>query len=390
MLQVNRLVLQYQNCGHYSSRVLCKSTASLISSSGHHQSGFETPIPSPRSFSSKTDQPNDCESKTSTDGREQQSNDYRTKVGTPDRADLLGRPFANRDIDNRWQGLLHDCKQSNDSTMGFPSYSGPVVSLHSAMQSNVPKPYFPNNRSSFPTHSNMPGGGLKAQQKFLYGGLHNTHPSNQKRKESYPVKFAVPVHVTTEAETHNQPVSVEHQETKQSGFDINNPNQTVYEGEGSNMSLSHIQASSSISSNASQGYASSTNKQGTLDSLQNTHFPRYFSHGSGLPPQAEVTYAAPCPQGIQGNDCVYFQQWMESCLRYGLTNCEEQLENLKTGRKTLQQVLDEQQKIIEEAALSMKSKTSLNGGNFYSISLLLYHICMLHFPLVYLYFNCEN
>ncbi|CAI9737133.1 Hypothetical predicted protein [Octopus vulgaris] len=51
---------------------------------------------------------------------------------------------------------------------------------------------------------------------------------------------------------------------------------------------------------------------------------------------------------------------MESCLRYGLTNCEEQLENLKAGRKTLQQVLDEQQKIIEEAAINIKSKTSLN------------------------------
>ncbi|XP_014787632.1 uncharacterized protein LOC106881681 [Octopus bimaculoides] len=371
MLQMNRLVLQYQNCchlslfsaSHYSSRITYKPTASLISSTGHDQSGFGTLMPSARSFSSKTDQPDNHDSKTGPVERKQQSNDYRNKHGSHDRADLLGRPFANRDIDNRWQGLLHDRKQSNDSTMGFPSYSGPVVSLHSAMQSNVPKPYFPNDRSSFPTHNNMPGGGVKAQQKFLYGGLHSTHPSNQKREESYPVKFAVPVHATTEAETHNQPVSIEYQETKQNGFDTDNRNQTVYEnGEESDMSVSHIQASASTPSNASQIYASSINKQGTLDSLQNTHFTRYFSHGSTLAPQPEVTYVSPCPQGIQGNDCVYFQQWMESCLRYGLTNCEEQLENLKSGRKTLQQVLDEQQKIIEEAALNMKSKTSLNGA----------------------------
>ncbi|XP_036366581.1 uncharacterized protein LOC115221468 isoform X2 [Octopus sinensis] len=358
MLQVNRLVLQYQNCCHYSSRITPKSAAALISSSGHHQGGFGTLMPSARSFSSKTDQPNDNDGKTGPVEGGQRSNDYRNKHGSPDRADLLGRPFANRDIDNRWQGLLHDRGQANDSTMGFPSYSGPVVSLHSAMQSNVPKPYFPNDRSSFPTHNNMPGGGVSGQQKFLYGALHSTHPSNQKREETYPVKFAVPVHATTEAETQNQPVSIEYQETEQSGFDTNNRNQTVYEkGDESDMSVSHVQASASAPSNASQVYASSINKQ---DSLQNTNFTRYFSHGSSVATQPEVTYVSPCPQGIQGNDCVYFQQWMESCLRYGLTNCEEQLENLKAGRKTLQQVLDEQQKIIEEAAINIKSKTSLN------------------------------
>ncbi|XP_005094566.1 uncharacterized protein LOC101861348 [Aplysia californica] len=57
-----------------------------------------------------------------------------------------------------------------------------------------------------------------------------------------------------------------------------------------------------------------------------------------------------CPQGIQGDDCDNFKLWLESCRRYGLANCEEQLQGIQTGRKTLAEVLAEQDKLIAEIA----------------------------------------
>ena len=51
------------------------------------------------------------------------------------------------------------------------------VSLRSVMQSNVPEPFNPHGRN--PTHLNMPGGGVKLQEKYLSGNLQKVHPSRQ-------------------------------------------------------------------------------------------------------------------------------------------------------------------------------------------------------------------
>ncbi|XP_046356564.2 uncharacterized protein LOC124135332 [Haliotis rufescens] len=52
------------------------------------------------------------------------------------------------------------------------------------------------------------------------------------------------------------------------------------------------------------------------------------------------------PQGVQGDDCVHFRLWRESCQRYGLDNCDQQLQGIQSGRKTLGQVLAEQDELI--------------------------------------------
>ncbi|RUS87017.1 hypothetical protein EGW08_005255 [Elysia chlorotica] len=56
------------------------------------------------------------------------------------------------------------------------------------------------------------------------------------------------------------------------------------------------------------------------------------------------------PQGIQGDDCVNFKLWKESCARYGFTNCNEQLQGIQSGRKTLAEVLAEQDQMIADIA----------------------------------------
>ncbi|GFR74205.1 protein FAM210B [Elysia marginata] len=56
------------------------------------------------------------------------------------------------------------------------------------------------------------------------------------------------------------------------------------------------------------------------------------------------------PQGVQGDDCINFKLWQENCARYGFTNCNEQLQGIQSGRKTLAEVLVEQDRMIAEIA----------------------------------------
>ena len=62
------------------------------------------------------------------------------------------------------------------------------------------------------------------------------------------------------------------------------------------------------------------------------------------------------PQGVQGDDCVNLKLWMENCQRYGLPNCDEKLNSVISGRKTLAQVFKEQEDIIQQVAQSYKQK----------------------------------
>ncbi|XP_067652539.1 uncharacterized protein [Haliotis asinina] len=64
------------------------------------------------------------------------------------------------------------------------------------------------------------------------------------------------------------------------------------------------------------------------------------------------------PQGIQGDDCVNFKLWMESCQRYGLENCDQQLQGIQSGRKTLAQVLAEQDELIYSISEEYRQQAS--------------------------------
>jgi hypothetical protein len=69
-------------------------------------------------------------------------------------------------------------------------------------------------------------------------------------------------------------------------------------------------------------------------------------------PEDHESGSDPAPQGIQGDDCVNFKLWMESCQRYALPGCEEQASHIASGRKTLSEVFQEQDQIIRDIARS--------------------------------------
>lgn len=61
--------------------------------------------------------------------------------------------------------LIELLKQNNSTSPGGN------VDLSCLMQSNCPEPYESHNRA--PSHLNMPGGGLRAQDKYLASEIHD-------------------------------------------------------------------------------------------------------------------------------------------------------------------------------------------------------------------------
>jgi hypothetical protein len=94
-----------------------------------------------------------------------------------------------------------------------------------------------------------------------------------------------------------------------------------------------------------------------------------FSSPASIPMSEDpmsVIGELPCPQGVQGDDCVNFQLWQENCRRYHLPNCDEQLQGIQTGRKTLSQVFAEQEAIIREVFATVKSSDFEQKSNKFS------------------------
>lgn len=153
---------------------------------------------------------------------------------------------------------------------------GSHVSLHGCMQSTVPTPQRDSGSSSgYGSYLNMPGGGGKLMDKYLSNGNQLSHPSRQ---------------LSTSAQ-----MLTTQQDTVTHDWDENE------------------------------------------------------------------LRTDPSPQGVQGDNCVSFRLWMENCQRYNLPNCDEQMEALQVGRKTLSQVFLEQQEIIRLVAESYKKKQIESG-----------------------------
>ncbi|XP_050396694.1 uncharacterized protein LOC126815179 [Patella vulgata] len=71
---------------------------------------------------------------------------------------------------------------------------------------------------------------------------------------------------------------------------------------------------------------------------------------------ANITSEPTFPQGIQGDNDANLKLWFDTCNRYGLENCHDQLQGIQSGRKTLSQVLAEQDALIQQIAEQYKAE----------------------------------
>ena len=158
------------------------------------------------------------------------------------------------------------------------------VSLYSVMQTNVPEPYSKN-----PGHRNMPGGGVKLQDKITAGQRHDIHCLN------------------------------------------NGGNRRTF-----CTSSAHLK----------------TGKIGD----QGIQGPFPWLEGETVESLSEKEN--PAPQGVQGMNCDQFKLWLANCTKYNIIECDQQLNELKEGRKTLAQIFEEQEMVIQQVTEDYQSKAS--------------------------------
>lgn len=214
------------------------------------------------------------------------------------------------------------------------------VSLRSVMQSNVPEPFNPHGRN--PTHLNMPGGGVKLQEKYLSGNLQKVHPSRQ---------FSTSARACSQAaDTQNEisysdlpcPQGVQGYECIRFKLWLQNCqrhdlncDQMIEDFQSGRKTLAEIFAEQEeIIKSVAESYKNPTGDLAGHEGLQSVEFARVENW---------LGDRSPCVQGVQGSECEQFRLWLHNCGQYNLGDCDKQLEAYRAGRKTLSQIFKEQE-----------------------------------------------
>ena len=74
-------------------------------------------------------------------------------------------------------------------------------------------------------------------------------------------------------------------------------------------------------------------------------------------------------QGVQGLNCEHFKMWLENCSKHSFLQCENQLQDFKENRKTLQEIFEEQERVIKQVALDYQNQKEVASERDASMSL---------------------
>ena len=244
------------------------------------------------------------------------------------------------------------------------------VSLRSVMQSNVPEPFNPHGRN--PTHLNMPGGGVKLQEKYLSGNLQKVHPSRQFATSARAYGQAAEVLKEVSYTDLPCPQGVQGHDCVRFKLWLQNCqrhnldcDQMIEDFQSGRKTLAEIFAEQEAVIRAvAEEYKNPSGDLAGHEGLQSTDFARI---GSFLGEQNSSG------QGVQGSDCDRFRLWLWNCTKYNLWDCERQFEAYRSGKKTLDQIFQEQDEEFSKAnRLYQQQKryysTSPRGSNEVSSS----------------------
>lgn len=85
------------------------------------------------------------------------------------------------------------------------------------------------------------------------------------------------------------------------------------------------------------------------------------SHDQGVqdsPYVCNFDLSEPCPQGLQGQDCINFKLWLYNCHQFGFGDCQERLNDVRSGRVSLSDIFEEQDELIRKVVMEHKQKQS--------------------------------
>ena len=64
--------------------------------------------------------------------------------------------------------------------------------------------------------------------------------------------------------------------------------------------------------------------------------------------EMQPVHSRPCPEGVQDLDCHGLEQYLELCKHYRFTDCEEQLKKLHCGKKSITELLEDREKVLQD------------------------------------------
>lgn len=210
------------------------------------------------------------------------------------------------------------------------------VNLYSCMQTNVPEPCNTDN-FTHANYRNMPGENSKLLQKYVANNQNTTHPIKSfhwSATTRAAQAVAVPQVGTPEGVQGDDCVQYKTWIENCRRFGLTNcDNQLLDMKEGRKTLSQVLSEQEELIRKIAESYGQ--NAKGHIDSVVNKQ------------EAVSQSFVGPCPQGIQGDDCVRFKLWLENCHKFDLKECDEQLESVQSGRKTLKQVFYEQEKMIK-------------------------------------------
>ena len=242
-----------------------------------------------------------------------------------------------------------------------------VVSLRSCMQSNVPEPFNPHGRN--PTHLNMPGGGVKLQDKFVSGELIRLHPRRQFSTQSclFMSQAAEEIEPKSYADL-PCPQGVQ-------GYDCIRFKLWLQNCQRFNMDCDQqIDDFQSGRKTLAQIFEEQEIQIKSVAAKQRKEVEMFVDH-QGV--QSEefarvdrwVDDFGPSAQGIQGSECHQFKEWLKNCISYNnIGDCNRQLDDLKSGRKTLNQIFREQEEMIKSRAYVPRRQYCTSHGGSHEVS----------------------
>lgn len=224
------------------------------------------------------------------------------------------------------------------------------VNLYSCMQTNVPEPC---NTDDF-THANyrnMPGENSKLLQKYVADNQNTTHPNRSFHwSAATRAAQAVPQVGTPEGVQGDDCVQYKTWIENCRRFGLTNCDNQLLDMKEGRKTLSQVLAEQEeLIRKIAESYGQ--NAKARVDSVVSKQ-------------QIEQqSFVGPCPQGIQGDDCVRFKLWLENCHKFDLKECDEQLESVQSGRKTLKQVFYEQENMIKSIVNQYQQRRSYSTSS---------------------------
>ena len=246
------------------------------------------------------------------------------------------------------------------------------VSLYSCMQTNVPHPYQHQGRGGV-THLNMPGGGEQQQSRYLSNNLQtNLHPKPTSGNGSRGFHTDATLRASGIHVEEPCPQGVQGDDCVQFQlwksncvrFQLSDCDEQLQSFQSGRKSLAQIfeEQNAVIHEIVQQHQDESVSQSSTPthiaehdeSSIQDSQYPALEGHTV----HSLLQESQPCLQGIQGDECAQFKEWLHNCNRYGLNNCQEQLQEVTSGRRNLSQIMQEQEELIESIARQYRSQTA--------------------------------